>query len=115
MSHYYLPGGCQDQDDGTISPLQVGLVVAVDDSGKGVSKSLARPSLSNPNKVVTLQRDGEALGLDGRGGGEPGVPDFLHDVVGEVSILPSHDRVGTILLTLDDDDFILVPRISNIK
>ena len=83
--------------------------------GRVYPRVFARPSLSNPNKVVTLQRDGEALGLDGRGRGEPGVPDFLHDVVGEVSILPSHDRVGSILLTLDDDDFILVPKISNIK
>ena len=51
----YLPGGGQNQDDGAISALQVGLVVAVDDAGKSVAESLARPSLSDADKVVALQ------------------------------------------------------------
>ena len=105
----YLPGGGQNQDDRAVSALQVGLVVAVDDAGQSVAESFARPGLSDADKVVTLERDGEALGLDGCGRGEPGSPDLLHDIVREVTILPSHNRVGSILLTLDDDDFVLMP------
>ena len=106
---YYLPGGGQNQDDRAVSTLQVGLVVAVDDARKGVAESLAGPGLGDADKVVTLERDGEALGLDGGRRGEPGVPDLLHDVVRKVSVFPSHDRVWSILLTLDDDDFVLMP------
>ena len=105
----YLPGGGQNQDDGAVSALQVGLIVAVDDTRQSVAESLARPGLSDADKVVALKRYGEALGLDGRGRGEPGSPDLLHDIVREVSILPSHNRVGSILFTLDDDDFVLMP------
>ena len=51
----YLPGGGQNQDDGAISTLQVGLVVAVDDAGQSVAESFARPGLSDADKVVALQ------------------------------------------------------------
>ena len=81
----------------------------MDNTGKGVAESLAGSSLRDPNKVMTLERDGEALRLDGSGGGEPGIADLLHDVVGEVTVLPPHDGVRAVLLTLDDDDLILVP------
>ena len=81
----------------------------MDNTGQGVAESLAGSSLRDPNKVVTLERDGEALRLDGRGGGEPGVTDLLHDVVGEVPVLPRHDGVGAGLFTFDDDDLILMP------
>ena len=109
---YYLPGRGKHKNYGSITPLQVGLVVAMDDTGKSVAEGFARSGLSNPDKVMTLERNGEALGLDWRRSGEASVADLLHDVVGEVAVLPPHDRVGAVLLTLDDHDLILVPIIT---
>ena len=82
----------------------------MDDAGESVAQDLARPGLGDSNKVVSLKSDGEPLGLDRSGLREPGVANLLHDVVGEVPVLPPHDGVGAQLLALDDDDLILVPK-----
>ena len=59
---------------------------------------------------MALKSDGEPLGLDRSGLREPGAVNLLHDIVGEVPVLPPHDGVGAQLLALDDDDLILVPK-----
>ena len=81
----------------------------MDDPGQEVAQGLAGPGLRNPHHVLPGQGDGEPLGLDGGGGSEPSVPDFLHYVVGESSILPSEDGVGAGLLAPHDGNFVLMP------
>ena len=81
----------------------------MDDAGESVTQDLARPGLGDSNKV-SLKSDGEPLGLDRSGLREPGAVNLLHDIVGEVPVLPPHDGVGAQLLALDDDDLILVPK-----
>jgi hypothetical protein len=57
----YIPGRSQHQHNKSLSPLQVWLVVAVDDAREKVPMRLPRPSLSNPYHVLACQCEGESL------------------------------------------------------
>ena len=48
--------GCKYQDDGSVTPLKVGLVVDVDNARQKVAASLARTGLSNPDHVLALEK-----------------------------------------------------------
>ena len=84
----------------------------MDDGWQHVAQSFTRSSLSDANKVLTSQRDGKSLRLDRSRSGEPRIANLAHDIVGETSVLESHDGVGRHRLSLHDGDLVLMPRIT---
>ena len=48
----------------------------MDDAGEHEAQGLAGPGLRDAHEVLPGQGDGEALGLDGGGGGEPSTADL---------------------------------------
>merc|ERR1719203_1196559 len=102
-----LSGRSKNQDNRSISPLQVGLVVRMDNPRKKISKSLPRASLSDPHHVNSSQSDGPSLGLDRSGRIKPSLPDLSHDVVGEVSVLKVGDGVRDGVSALNGDFFLI--------
>merc|ERR1719203_1869556 len=79
-----LSGRSKNQDNRSISPLQVGLVVRMDNPRKKISKSLPRACLSDPDHVSSSQSDRPSLSLDRSRSVEPSLADLVHHVVGKV-------------------------------
>lgn len=91
-----LTGGCEDEDNGSVTGCEERLGVDVHDSGKAVTECLSGTSLGNTDDVATRESHGPALGLDGGGLSETSGLDLVHDVSRETSLVEGLDGPGDV-------------------
>ena len=103
-----LSGGGQDQDNGSISSLQVRLVVDMDDGWEKVSQSLSWSSLSDADHVHSWEGQWPSLRLNGSWFLIVLPHDLLHDVIGNSRLVEVGDWVWDVGAS-DDRDFLFDP------
>merc|ERR1719220_838992 len=107
--------GCKYQDDGSVTPFEVGLVVNVDNARQKVAAGLARTGLRNPDHVLALEGNWPALSLDGCGCLVALLVDLIEDVVWEAGFLKGGDGRWTISLGVPlNADFLCLPELFHL-
>jgi hypothetical protein len=100
----------QNEDNGSVTTLKVGLVVDVNDCRKKVAEGFAGTGLGDGNKVASGQSNGPTLRLNGGRSRIVLTFDFFHHVIRHSSLIEAGDRIGNVL-TLDDGDLFLEPEL----